>query len=82
MEAKYSDQVASENTPDIERQALSKSLLGNTTVQNFAWRDVTVTVKDRVTKQPKAILENVSGIVNAGEVFCVIASFSFSRQIR
>ncbi len=64
------------STPDIERiltnitverQASAKARLENTTVHNFAWQAVTITVKDRATKQPKAILEKVNGFVNAGK---------------
>lgn len=51
---------------DIEKQAVAEAHLKNTTVQNVSWRGVTVTVKDRVTKQPKTIVENVEGIVEAG----------------
>lgn len=51
---------------DIERQASAKAKLANTSVHNFAWQNVSVKVKDRVTKQPKMILENVNGLVNAG----------------
>jgi hypothetical protein len=38
----------------------------NSTINNITWRGVTVTVKDRETKQPKAIVDNVEGIVEAG----------------
>ncbi|KAK4210943.1 P-loop containing nucleoside triphosphate hydrolase protein [Rhypophila decipiens] len=53
---------------DIEQQAVAEAHLRNTTVQNITWRGVTVTVKDRETKLSKAILENVEGIVEAGEI--------------
>ena len=51
---------------DIEREALAESHLLNTTVRNFAWRGVTVTVKDRETKQPKTIVDMCDGVVEAG----------------
>jgi Fe-S cluster assembly scaffold protein SufB len=66
------------NTPDVERvltnitverQASAMARLENTTVYNFGWQNVTVTIKDRATKQPKAILEKVNGFVNAGKTF-------------
>lgn len=41
--------------------------LRNTTVHNITWRSVTVTVKDRQTKQAKAIVDNVEGVVEAGK---------------
>ncbi|KAM7197689.1 P-loop containing nucleoside triphosphate hydrolase protein [Rhypophila sp. PSN 637] len=53
---------------DIEQQAVAEAHLRNTTIQNITWRGVTVTVKDRETKLSKAILENVEGIVEAGEI--------------
>lgn len=55
-------------TTDIERQASTKAQLQNTTVHNYAWQDVTVTVKDRATKQSLSILENVNGFVKAGKM--------------
>jgi hypothetical protein len=51
---------------DIEQKAGDEAHLQNTTVHNFSWKGVTVTVKDRITKQPKAILDNIDGIVKAG----------------
>jgi ABC-type multidrug transport system ATPase subunit len=51
---------------DIEQSAVDDSQLMNDTVQNFLWKEVTVTVKDHKTKQPKAILNGVDGIVEAG----------------
>ncbi|KAI9650563.1 hypothetical protein NHQ30_000581 [Ciborinia camelliae] len=53
---------------DVEGSAVDDTHLKNTTVQNFIWKDVTVTVKDNETKQPKAILDDVSGVVAAGEI--------------
>lgn len=50
---------------DVEKLAHDAHLL-NTTVQNFTWQGVTVTVKDRKTKLKKKILDDVQGIVNAG----------------
>ncbi len=51
---------------DLEKRAADEHLK-NTLVQNFAWRNVTVTVKDHKTKQPKELLRNVRGIVRAGK---------------
>ncbi|KAG4440503.1 hypothetical protein IFR05_004038 [Cadophora sp. M221] len=53
---------------DIEQKAGSDAHLLNNTVRNFIWQDVTVTVKDNKTGKPKAILDNVEGIVKAGEI--------------
>ncbi|KAK3322407.1 P-loop containing nucleoside triphosphate hydrolase protein [Apodospora peruviana] len=57
---------------DVEQQAVAEAHLMNTTVRNITWRGVTVTVKDRHTGLPKAILENVEGIVEAGEICAVM----------
>jgi hypothetical protein len=51
---------------DIEKQAVAEAHLKNTTVQNISWKGVTVTVKDRVTKESRPIVDNVEGIVEAG----------------
>lgn len=51
---------------DIEKQAVAEAHLKNTTVQNISWKGVNVVVKDRITKEPKAIVDNVEGIVEAG----------------
>lgn len=52
---------------DIEQKAIDEAHLQNTTVQNFTWQGVTVTVKDRKTKAPKVILDGIDGSVNAGK---------------
>ena len=65
------NQVSQEPTSDsfsvdIEQKAVDEAHLQNTTVHNFTWQGVTVTVKDRKTKNPKVILDNINGIVSAG----------------
>lgn len=70
--AKYSSEgePSVKETPyhDIEQHAMADGhLLRNTTVQHISWRGVTVTVKDRETKQPKVIVDNVEGHVEAGK---------------
>ncbi|KAI0006898.1 P-loop containing nucleoside triphosphate hydrolase protein [Xylariaceae sp. FL0662B] len=52
---------------DIDVEQGDTHLL-NTTVHNLAWQDVTVTVKDRNTKELRNIVNNVEGIVEAGEI--------------
>ncbi|KAG5289873.1 ABC transporter [Histoplasma ohiense] len=44
------------------------AFLMNETVHSFSWKGVSVTVKDRETKKPKAILENSNGHANPGKV--------------
>lgn len=52
---------------DVEQHgALAEAHLRNTTVRSISWRGVSVTVKDRETKQPKEIVDNVEGYVEAG----------------
>ncbi|KAK2011104.1 ABC transporter [Colletotrichum eremochloae] len=52
---------------DAEMGAVDAYLL-NTTVQNISWNGIEVTVKDRETKQPKSIVHQVDGLVEAGEI--------------
>ncbi|MCJ1311212.1 hypothetical protein MMC25_004883 [Agyrium rufum] len=47
-------------------------LLMNAEVRDFSWRDVNVTVKDRVTKQPRNILSNISGNIISGEMLALM----------
>lgn len=54
------------NDLDVEQGAVDELQLRNTTVHNISWKGVTVTVKDRETKLPKTIVDNVEGIVKAG----------------
>lgn len=51
---------------DVEKGAVADVHLENTTVQSISWRNITVTVEDRETKLPKAIIDKVEGIVEAG----------------
>lgn len=51
---------------DVEKGAADYAHLTNTTVHSFSWEDVTVSVKDRTTKQPLDILSGVDGVVEAG----------------
>jgi ATP-binding cassette, subfamily G (WHITE), member 2 len=54
---------------DVEQQAVAEAHLINRTVRNFSFKGVTVTVKDRETKQEKNIVDNVEGFVEAGTCF-------------
>lgn len=62
---------------DIERSAAAELHLRNTTVRNISWRGVTVTVKDRETKQQKVIVDNVEGYVEAGQYISGIFGWLF-----
>jgi len=62
---------------DVEQQAIAEAHLRNTTIKNIAWKGVKVTVKDRETKLPKNIVEDVEGVVEAGQfTLSVLISFS------
>jgi hypothetical protein len=66
-EVQYDLELRTPYPTDVEHAAVDETHLRNATVRNFIWQDVTVTVKDNETKHPKAILDGVSGIVEAGE---------------
>lgn len=52
---------------DVEKDAGAEyAYLNNRSVHSFSWEAVTVTVKDRHTKQPLEILSGINGNVNAG----------------
>jgi hypothetical protein len=51
---------------DIEQKVVDDCHLVNDTVRNYVWRNVTAVVKDHETKEPKAILQDVAGVVEAG----------------
>ncbi|KAJ4171376.1 hypothetical protein NW754_013145 [Fusarium falciforme] len=53
---------------DPEQCPVAEKYLLNTTVKSLTWRSVSVTVKDQETKQRKTIVDNVEGIVEAGEI--------------
>lgn len=60
---------------DIEKHhggTAGSHLLRNTTVHNISWSGITVTVTDRKTKQPKTLLDNVHGYVEAGEILALM----------
>ncbi|KGQ06168.1 ABC transporter G family member 15 [Beauveria bassiana D1-5] len=51
---------------DVEQGLPAEELLANNTVHSVSWRDVTVTVRERKTRQPKVLLHRVEGSVQAG----------------
>ena len=64
---------------DVEKAASDYAPLTNHSVQTFSWEKVTVTVKDRHTKQPLELLSNVKGTINAGTSGSTI-SMAFSAH--
>jgi ABC-type multidrug transport system ATPase subunit len=57
---------------DVEKMMGDYSQLTNHNIRSFLWRGVSVSVKDRQTQLDKPILNNVSGIVKAGELMAVM----------
>ena len=51
---------------DLESNDHGNAFLRNSTVRNFAWRELIVTVKDRETKQMMDLLCGVSGYATQG----------------
>ncbi|PYH36070.1 putative ABC transporter [Aspergillus neoniger CBS 115656] len=56
---------------DLERNEAT-GFFKNNTVNNFSWRDLTVTVKDRHTKQPRNLIDGISGSVQQGELVALM----------
>lgn len=52
---------------DIEQKVVTDGHLMNDIVSTFSWNGITVTVKDNKTGAPKAILDDVQGIAQAGQ---------------
>ncbi|WPG98181.1 ABC transporter G family member 15 [Acrodontium crateriforme] len=59
-------------SPDVETQADRKPEFKNVDIENLSWRNLTVTVTDRKTKQQRNILSSVSGIAYPGEVIALM----------
>jgi hypothetical protein len=57
---------------DVEKIMGDYAQLTNHNIRSFLWRGVSVSVKDRQTHEDKPILNNVSGIVYAGELMAVM----------
>jgi hypothetical protein len=55
-------------TIDVEKADDGSLFLVNNTVQDFSWKDLTVTVKDRATKEPRQLISEISGSVQQGMI--------------
>ena len=64
--------ATAKSSEDIEKGSTGYAHLTNETVHSFSWEDVTVTVKDRASKQPLDILSGVNGMVEAGEMLALM----------
>ena len=51
---------------DPEQRPVAEKQLLNVPVETLSWSGLTVTVKERKTGQPKTLVDNVEGIVQAG----------------
>ncbi|KAI1861575.1 hypothetical protein JX265_009542 [Neoarthrinium moseri] len=60
--------ASSPSSRDMEQGSVTEAHLLNTTVESISWYGVTVAVKDRQSKSPRSLVENVEGIVRAGEL--------------
>ncbi|BCS26628.1 putative ABC transporter [Aspergillus puulaauensis] len=67
----YSSSSDGLNTRDLEQND-GHNFLMNHSVQNFSWNDLTVTVKDRRTKRPRNLIENINGSVQQGELVALM----------
>jgi hypothetical protein len=61
---------------DVEQRGHDNSYLENQIVQSLSWKNVTVVVPDRETKQPKEILSAINGEVAAGKWATEFATIS------
>ncbi|KAE8153763.1 P-loop containing nucleoside triphosphate hydrolase protein [Aspergillus avenaceus] len=57
-------------TVDIEQN--EHQFLMNNTVHSFSWDDVTVTVKDRRTKEPRNLIEGSCGVAQGGQLIALM----------
>lgn len=64
----------SNRSDDVEKDAAVTDYahLTNDAVKSFSWENITVTVKDRASKQPVDILSGVSGYIEAGEMIALM----------
>jgi hypothetical protein len=53
--------------PDLERNEDHQFLM-NRSVRNFSWKGLTVTVKDRQTKNARDLINDISGDVQQGAI--------------
>ncbi|EAW14323.1 putative ABC transporter [Aspergillus clavatus NRRL 1] len=63
--------MSGEITLDLERNG-GNQFLSNQTVHNFAWNDLTVTVKDRRTKKPLNLIDGICGNIQRGELVALM----------
>ncbi|KAJ4299081.1 hypothetical protein N0V90_004325 [Kalmusia sp. IMI 367209] len=65
--------ASNDSSTDVEKDANTDyAYFNNETVKSFSWNDVSVTVKDRHTKEPLNIVSGVHGVVRAGEMLALM----------
>jgi hypothetical protein len=65
---------------DVESNFKALKALKNTEVTSFAWKNITVTVKDNETKEPKLLLDNVHGVVKPG-MYSILQNLTLSYDL-
>lgn len=58
-----------ESRDDTERNQSEQGFLLNESISHISWQQLTVTVKDRQTKEPKDLIRDVSGSIGRGTIF-------------
>ncbi|OAA35627.1 ABC transporter [Beauveria brongniartii RCEF 3172] len=64
--------VGENQSPDLEMNHIKTSHLANDSVESFAWENLEVQVKDRVSHAPLSILSQSSGFVRPGEMLAIM----------
>jgi ABC-type multidrug transport system ATPase subunit len=71
----FGDDIALDNIKDLEHDAESSrpgSHLVNDVIDNFAWKDLQVVVRDRNNGSDLSILSAAAGMVSAGEMLALM----------
>ena len=66
---------------DLELHPVPSAHLQNEFVRSFAWREMNVTVKDRVTKDEKFILTDANGLMRGGEMLAIMGPSGSSVRL-
>lgn len=61
------NQMSANPSSDTERQNSHEFYMFNDVVHSLSWSNITLTVDDRSTSQPKDLIGNVSGHIKAGK---------------
>lgn len=61
------NQISAHASSDTERQNSHEFYMFNDVVHSLSWSNITLTVENRSSKQPKDLVNNVSGRIKAGK---------------